>query len=163
MPFPTLRAAVLALCMIVLALPAFARSPVGTWRLDEAAYRAQIDAMLERMLEGVPPEQREQVRQMMQGSQDPLESALASRLEFKSDGTVVATEGDDPAMEPIGTWREDGAEIVMTADAAEPDTPDMIGVFDGETLIFRFAPDASQHSEEEIAWMRDFRITLIRE
>lgn len=161
MRFPTLRAALLALCLLALALPAFARSPVGTWRLDEAAYRAQMDAMLERMLAAMPPEQRAQARQMLQGGQDPLDAALASRLEFRSDGTVVATEGDDPTMEQIGTWHEDGAEIVITADAAEPDTPDMIGRFDGEALVFRFAPDASEHSEEEIAWMREFRITLL--
>lgn len=163
MPFSTLRAVALALCMLVLALPALAKSPVGTWRLDEAAYRAQVDAMFERMLANVPPEQREQARRMMQGSQDPLESALASRVEFRDDGSVVATEGDDPTTERIGTWREDGAEIVMSASAAEPDTPDMIGVFDGDRLIFRFAPDASQHGAEEMAWMSDFRITLVRE
>lgn len=163
MLLPTLRAVVLALCLLGLALPAFARSPVGTWRLDETAYRAQVDAMVERMLAGVPPEQREQVRQMMQGVQNPMDTALASRLEFRGDGTVTATEGDDATMEPVGTWREEGAEIVIKADAAEPDTPDMIGAFDGEKLVFRFAPDASVHSAEELDWMRDFRMTLIRE
>lgn len=164
MRFVMLRAIVLAFGLVLAAvLPASAESPVGTWRLDEAAYRAQVDAMLDRMLAQLPPEQREQMRQMMQAGDGPLEQELASRLEFRPDGTVAASEGEDGAMDAIATWRADGDTIVMTSSEAGVDAPDMVGSFDGGALVFQFAPDATQHSEEELAWMRDFRITLIRE
>ncbi|WP_222183630.1 hypothetical protein [Geminicoccus harenae] len=88
LPLPAL---LLATCIGLAATSARAEaSLLGTWVLDEAALRADVDAVVAEQFQTLPTDARAQAEQAMRAEVDRIVQTAAGTIQFRADGTATS-------------------------------------------------------------------------
>lgn len=132
MPYRNLLAVAIALLLAPPAGAADASDVVGLWSVDTAALQGQMERMMEAQVTQLPEEQRAQAMAMARAHIEPMIGQMAGEAEFKPDGTVIFTSGNDPASS--GTWSLEGGQIRFARDQRMPNEPAYAGRIDGDVI-----------------------------
>lgn len=155
------RAAMLGSLLCLGAVSARAADLSGTWALDQAQWKPQLDRLIDHMLAKIPPEM---IEKMKARGMDPAvtfrESAkegLGDTIEFLPDGVVRTSRHDDEPDED-GHWILKGDDLRITVDDAEG-LEAMVGKVEGDRITLKpiFKADMP-----DAAFMKDLTFPLVR-
>lgn len=106
---------------------------LGTWVLDEAAFRAHVERLYEAAIAEAPAAERERATALAERAVDALvEQVAGSSATFAADGTVVLR---PPAGEPqTGSWSRQGERILLEPAVDTPASTSLIGTFEDGRL-----------------------------
>lgn len=111
---------------------------IGTWSLDEAALRADVDAVMKEEFTDLPPEARDQAHAAMQTEVDRIIQTAAGTIQFRADGTATSTGAAGPSE---WVWTAtDGVIRLEKKEALVSDVP-LLGTIVGDTLYLE--PDVA--------------------
>ena len=111
---------------------------IGTWSLDEAALRADVDAVMSEAFTDLPPQAREQAHAAMQTEVDRIIQTAAGTIQFRADGTATSTGAAGPTE---WVWTAtDGVIRLEKKEALVSDVP-LLGTIVGDTLYLE--PDVA--------------------
>ncbi|HMR33672.1 MAG TPA: hypothetical protein PKA13_19590 [Geminicoccaceae bacterium] len=144
------RRLLLGSVLAVVAAPALAAEPTGTWVLDRKAWAAFVADLVPKLLERMPEAQRQSLEDRGIDVADELRKGLSQGLEgsveLRPDGRVVALNG---RKEPDGSgrWRRAGQDVEIDLPAERlllrgtwrGDRMDLQPVLDKATLSARDA------------------------
>jgi hypothetical protein len=111
---------------------------IGIWSLDEAALRADVDAVMSEEFANLPSEAREQAHAAMQTEVDRIIQTAAGTIQFRADGTATSTGAAGPSE---WVWTAtDGVIRLEKKEALVSDVP-LLGTIVGDTLYLE--PDVA--------------------
>ena len=111
---------------------------LGIWYLDEAALRADVDAVMAEEFADLPSDAREQARAAMQAEVDRIIRTAAGRIQFRADGTATSSGVAGPSE---WVWTAtDGVIRLEKKEALVSDVP-LLGTIVGNTLYLE--PDVA--------------------
>jgi hypothetical protein len=111
---------------------------IGTWSLDEAALRADVDAVMLEEFTNLPPQAREQAQAAMQTEVDRIIQTAAGTIQFRADGTATSSGAAGPSE---WVWTAaDGVIRLEKKEALVSDVP-LLGTIVGDTLYLE--PDVA--------------------
>lgn len=125
---------------------------VGTWAVDTAALRSQMETMMVAQLAQLPESQRGPAMAMVQGQLDQMVGQMEGQAEFMADGTVTFTSATDPAT--YGTWSLQNDRLRFGRDQPVPGEPAYVGSVEGDVIQVRPEEDQGDPS---------FTVTLRRQ
>ena len=108
---------------------------VGTWAVDTAALRSQMESMMEAQLAQLPESQRGPAMAMVQGQLDQMVGQMEGQAEFRPDGTVTFTSATDPAT--YGTWSIENDRLRFGRAQPVAGEPAYVGSVDGDVIEVR--------------------------
>ena len=111
---------------------------VGTWVLDEAALRADVDAVMAEQFADLPVDARHQAESAMRVEVDRIIQTATGTIQFRADGTATAISAD-VATEWVWTLT-DGVVRLEKKEALVSDVP-LLGTIDGNYLYLE--PDVA--------------------
>jgi hypothetical protein len=111
---------------------------IGTWVLDEAALRADVDAVMREQFGGLPAEARDQAGKAMRAEVDRIVQTATGTIQFRADGTATASSAAGPS-EWIWTFN-DGVVRLEKKEALVSDVP-LLGTIVGDSLYLE--PDVA--------------------
>ena len=96
------RLPLLALLLLLVGGMARAADPVGTWAVDEDAFRRELQRIMQAELARLPAAERTQVEGAIAAQLDQMVRRGAGTAEFRADGTVLFEEVEGgPADRPV--------------------------------------------------------------
>jgi hypothetical protein len=111
---------------------------LGTWLLDEASLRTDVDAVMADEFKNLPAEAREQARAAMQAEVDRIIQTAAGTIQFRADGTATSSGAAGPAE---WVWTAtNGVLRLEKKEALVSDVP-LLGTVVGDTLYLE--PDVA--------------------
>ena len=130
----------LALCPLG-AAQALARvdaNPIGIWQLDEAALRADVDAVMAEEFASLPAGTRAHAEAAMRAEVDRIIQTATGTIQFRADGTATANSAAGPSE---WVWTSaDGVVRLEKKEALVSDVP-LLGTIVGDSLYLE--PDVA--------------------
>jgi hypothetical protein len=133
---PTLRSCLLlALAALLLSAgkPTLAADPVGSWAVDTAALRGELERLMRADIARMPAAQRPQTEAVLPGRLDHMAHRSAGTAEFRPDGTVLLE--DHLGQRRTGRWSLEGDRVRLLSE----DEPPYAGTLEGD--VMRLEPE----------------------
>lgn len=111
---------------------------IGTWVLDEAALRADVDAVMTEQFASLPAAARRQAENAMRAEVERIIQTATGTIQFRADGTATATSASGPS-EWVWTSSE-GVVRLEKKEALVSDVP-LLGTVVGSSLYLE--PDVA--------------------
>jgi hypothetical protein len=140
---------------------AFAADLSGVWEIDQAAWRQQVDRMVDAMLAKMPPEAAAQLK--AQGVdpgatlRDGALDDIVGTVEFLPGGVVRSTTPKDGTREDAH-WQLDGDDLQITVNDAKG-MEGIVGRVEGDRITMK---PVIANDNEDTAFLRQLEFPLVR-
>lgn len=110
---------------------ALAADPVGSWAVDTAALKAELERLVQADLARMSASERAQMGPALAGQLDELVRRSAGTAEFRRDGTVLL-QGSHDGTRQTGRWTLDGDRVRLVPDDHRKSP--FAGAVEGDTM-----------------------------